>query len=48
MRCALRNVVSTPKEGILSQNAVASGGTLAGGETSGFSFWVKQVTVRPS
>ena len=48
MRCALSNVGNAPKEGILSQNAVASGGTLAGGETYGFSFWVKQVTVGPS
>ncbi len=48
MRCALSNVGSAPKEGILSQNAVASGGTLIGGGNYDFSFWVKQVTAGPS
>ena len=48
IRCALSNVGSAPREGLLSQYAVASGGTLAAGETYDFSFWIKQVSAGPS
>ena len=48
MRSALNNVGNSPQEGLLSQNAVASGGTVVGGQTYDFSFRAKQVSSGPS
>ncbi len=48
MRCALANSGSAPREGALSQNLVANGGTLVAGATYDFSFWAEQVSSGPS
>src|SRR5688572_33057992 len=48
MRSALTNASAAPSEATLSQLVVGQGGTVVGGQTYAFSFWVRQVTTGPS